>query len=521
MVTVSYPGVYIQEAPSSVHAITGVATSITAFVGRAARGPVNTPVTLNSWADMQRQFGGLWTQSRLGFAVYDFFNNGGSQAIVVRLCHTDADSAEIDLGNLPAFGGDLILVADPGGWGSQLSGLVDHLTRHGDATLFNLTVTDPSTPTPLVETYRNVSLDPSNPRYLPNVLVTESTLVTVKPLPTGSPAPVAPFDPPTAKTYAVTKQGRDGTELAESDFTPPEPKSGLMALENVDLFNLLVIPPYLGADAAGNPIDVNSDLIGKAATYCEGRRAFLLVDSPSTWQSEAETIGAIATAAQNPPANVGTGSANAAVFFPRLQEKNPLTGNLETFTSAGAVAGVFAATDAQRGVWKAPAGLAATLQVPGLARTLTDAENGQLNPWAVNCLRRKPGAGSVVWGARTLQGADANTSQWKYIPVRRLALFLEESLYRGTQWVVFEPNDEPLWAQIRLNITSFMQGLFLQGAFQGTKPKDAFFVKCDSETTTHANIDNGIVNIVVGFAPLLPAEFVVITLQQLTGQAAT
>ena len=126
--------------------------------------------------------------------------------------------------------------------------------------------------------------------------------------------------------------------------------------------------------------------------------------------------------------------------------------------------------------------------------------------------------GNVCWGARTLNGSDALASEWKYIPVRRFALFLEESLYRGTKWVVFEPNDEPLWAQIRLNIGAFMQSLFRQGAFQGTKPSEAYFVKCDKETTTQTDINNGIVNIVVGFAPLKPAEFVILKIQQIAGQ---
>ena len=152
---------------------------------------------------------------------------------------------------------------------------------------------------------------------------------------------------------------------------------------------------------------------------------------------------------------------------------------------------------------------------------LSDGENGQLNPLAVNCLRAFPVTGRVVWGARTLRGADQLASEWKYLPVRRLALFLEESLFRGSQWVVFEPNDEPLWAQIRLNAGAFMQGLFRQGAFQGSSPRDAYFVKCDRETTTQNDINLGVVNIVVGFAPLKPAEFVVIKIQQIAGQIQT
>jgi phage tail sheath protein FI len=181
-----------------------------------------------------------------------------------------------------------------------------------------------------------------------------------------------------------------------------------------------------------------------------------------------------------------------------------------------------ARTDAQRGVWKAPAGLEASFSgVQEFSYTMTDAQNGLLNPLGLNALRSFPVAGQVVWGARTLAGADQLASEWKYLPVRRFALFLEESLYRGTQWVVFEPNDEPLWAQIRLNVGAFMHNLFRQGAFQGQTPREAYIVKCDRETTTQNDINLGVVNILVGFAPLKPAEFVVIRIQQMAGQIAT
>ena len=154
---------------------------------------------------------------------------------------------------------------------------------------------------------------------------------------------------------------------------------------------------------------------------------------------------------------------------------------------------------------------------PGEA--MTDRQQGPLNVAAVNCLRTFPIYGSVVWGARTLDGADARASEWKYVPVRRLALYIEASLRRGLQWVVFEPNDEPLWANIRLNVGSFMTQLHRQGAFQGASARDAFLVKCDSETTTQADINLGIVNILVGFAPVRPAEFVVLRMQQQTNNA--
>ncbi|EEF93729.1 hypothetical protein CATMIT_01637 [Catenibacterium mitsuokai DSM 15897] len=149
---------------------------------------------------------------------------------------------------------------------------------------------------------------------------------------------------------------------------------------------------------------------------------------------------------------------------------------------------------------------------------LTDAENGELNQLGINCLRAMPVSGRVVWGSRTLRGADQLADEYKYIPVRRTALFIEESLFRGLKWVVFEPNDEPLWAQIRLNVGAFMHNLFRQGAFQGSSPRDAYFVRCDKDTTTQNDIDLGVVNVVVGFAPLKPAEFVVLRLQQIAGQ---
>jgi phage tail sheath protein FI len=178
------------------------------------------------------------------------------------------------------------------------------------------------------------------------------------------------------------------------------------------------------------------------------------------------------------------------------------------------VAGLFARTDATRGVWKAPAGLEATLTgATGPVINLSDADQDRLNPRAINALRAFPHAGTVAWGARTLHGQDERTSEWKYVPVRRLALFIEESLDRGLRWAAFEPNGESLWAQIRLAAGAFLDGLFRHGAFQGRSPRDAYFVQCDPTTTTQADIDLGIVNIVVGFAPLKPAEFVILRIR--------
>jgi phage tail sheath protein FI len=309
---------------------------------------------------------------------------------------------------------------------------------------------------------------------------------------------------PSAQAESGAQPGNDGT--------PPNPvqiagsraaKSGLYALEDADLFNILTLPGQ--ADTA---------LLSAAIAYAEERRAFVILDLPSTVDTldEARTwLSSHGTLRHK----------NAAAYFPRVRAADPLQQNrLRPFPNSGAMAGLYARTDGARGVWKAPAGTEAALRgVQALEYTLTDPENGVLNPLGLNCLRNFPAFGSVAWGARTLVGSDQLASEWKYVPVRRVALFIEESLYRGTQWVVFEPNDEPLWAQIRLNVGAFMHNLFRQGAFQGTTPREAYLVKCDRETTTQDDINLGIVNIIVGFAPLKPAEFVIIKLQQLAGQS--
>ncbi|MGF1641713.1 MAG: phage tail sheath family protein [Rhodospirillales bacterium] len=307
----------------------------------------------------------------------------------------------------------------------------------------------------------------------------------------------------TAQAQTGAVPGDDGGPPSDIDLRGSRAeKSGLFALEDVDLFNILCLPGR--SDGA---------LLGEAIAYAEERRAFMLVDLPDTIDTLPEAQAWLA-------GNGALRHRNVAAYFPRIRAADPLQNNrIRAFPNCGAVAGLYARTDGSRGVWKAPAGTEASLRgVQALDYTLTDPENGVLNPLGLNCLRNFPAFGPVVWGARTLVGSDQLASEWKYIPVRRLALFLEESLYRGTQWVVFEPNDEPLWAQIRLNVGAFMNTLFRQGAFQGRTPQEAYLVKCDRETTTQNDIDRGIVNIVVGFAPLKPAEFVIIRIQQLAGQ---
>ncbi|MFZ1218010.1 MAG: phage tail sheath subtilisin-like domain-containing protein, partial [Chthoniobacterales bacterium] len=413
-----------------------------------------------------------------------------------------------------------LVAASEGEWGNSLRARVDHDVAGGAPDLFNLSLRDDKTGQ--IEVFRNVSVVAGHPRQIDRVLEKGSSLVRMS----GSlPAMPAAHDagagkdiwgdntPETNDKVVGAGISSNGGRLVQNDFTGTgmeNNKQGLYALRKADLFNLLCIPPYLPDE------NVDPDLLSKAVAFCTRQRAFMVIGSPADWNTKDAAKSGLA-------GDIGIDSNYAALYFPRLRQPNPLRDNqMEDFDPCGAVAGVMARTDATRGVWKAPAGLAANLVgVPQLSVPLTDAENGELNPLGINCLRAFPAGGRVVWGARTREGDDRLASEWKYVPVRRTALFIEESLYRGTQWIVFEPNDEPLWAQIRLNLGAFMQNLFRQGAFQGTTPKDAYFVKCDKETTTQNDINLGIVNIVVGFAPLKPAEFVVIKIQQMAGQIET
>jgi uncharacterized protein len=579
----SYPGVYLEEISSGVRTITGVATSITAFLGRATRGPTDDPVMINSYGDFERQFGGLGVDYPMSYAVRDFYLNGGAKAVIVRLF--------VDLGQ-PAdsktsisLDGLTLAAKFPGSWGKALRVSIDPEVLQETRLKFGLTVGERLFNLKVSygssnETFANVTLK-DTARRLDRVLANESqllkwngtadpseslvttalsdawtkwqalkTALSAKPqvpadiaaaraaydvaklllddpvlkaekaLATAIAAkPQVPADITAAQTALTTVSGaQKGTESGPLSDTIYEGqranKSGIYALEKTDLFNILCIPPD------NRSAETSSDVYSAALTYCVERRAILLVDPPANWSANPTTAANTAKTNLDTLNLSGPFARNAALYFPRVIQSDPLRdGQLDTFVPCGIVAGIYARTDTTRGVWKAPAGLdAAMVGIHGVNVPLTDLENGDLNPLGINCLRAFPVNGRVIWGARTLRGADQLADEYKYVPVRRTALFIEESLYRGTQWIVFEPNDEPLWAQVRLNIGAFMNTLFRQGAFQGKTPAEAYFVKCDKETTTQNDINLGIVNIVVGFAPLKPAEFVVIKPQQIAGQ---
>lgn len=678
----SYPGVYVEEIPSGVRTIVSVPTSVTAFVGRTSKGPVVEATDITSWPDFERKFGGLWQDSQLSFAVRDFYLNGGSRAVIVRLFQpifaNDAEIAsaaaaiaalktamtaagidtgqkvkeefnkilgkedgstdgsirkaakkaqdtydstddaakkaaksELDKANAALKAAEaatalinrldndakddadkkITIIADtialaeavgtakdrrelaldnltfeaisPGKWGGYLRVILTPRKSSNTIVAFDMAITDISAGG-ASETFINLTTA-NGSRRVDKVLEKESQLLRWKgewiatSLPNfnngietdqnknpgvkllgdvvgiaylnllkarnDNPDPTHLVIGNAEKAYKKALElalasVSDGDDLNLKTFLPnpstPE-NQNLGFREALDqlytrdgIFNLLCIPPYK------EDTFVDIGVIAAAATYCEEKRAMLIVDPPKGWG----TIDQATKGFSDPNDQIGTRSPNAAIFFPRVKQANPFRDNqIEEFAPCCVVAGIFARTDTERGVWKAPAGIEASLKgVNSLHIPMTDLENGLLNPLGINCLRHFPVYGKVVWGARTLRGADGFASEWKYIPVRRTALFIEESLYRGTKWVVFEPNDEPLWAQIRLAVGAFMHNLFRQGAFQGRSPREAYFVKCDSETTTQNDINLGIVHIDVGFMPLKPAEFVIIRLQQMAGQ---
>jgi phage tail sheath protein FI len=536
--TYTYPGVYVEEVPSGVHPIAGVTTSETAFVDYFSRGPMNVPKRVTSLAEFDRLFGGLDAKSEASYAIRHYFTNGGSAAWIVRVAsgtgNDAAKAAAFTLKKGGTGGTDILEVdaASEGEWGGGLQVGVD--TAGLPAGVFNLVVRELVTvggAKQVVgsEVYRNLTMNPADAaHYALNVVNPSSQLIQLvrKSQPSNTdppdatsanaitPSVIANADDSTA--FKPLTQGRNGNVPDRAAL-----KAGVEALDSIApfVFNILCLPRaslLVGNDQAATDAAVKG-AYEDALDYCRRKRAILLIDPPSG-VNDADAM----TTWRNAAAKMPKPDPNAALYWPRLNVADPLQGGLtKSIGASGAVAGIFARTDATRGVWKAPAGTEAGVAGGALAAQVNDAQQGNLNVLGINVLRTFPIFGNVVWGARTTMGADQAASEWKYLPVRRLALYVEESLYQGLKWVVFEPNDEPLWAQIRLNVGSFMHQLYRQGAFAGATPKDAYLVKCDKDTTTQADVDRGIVNILVGFLPLKPAEFVVLRIQQLAGQIET
>lgn len=510
-VTTTYPGIYIEELPSNARTITAAPTSIAVFIGythpfKTKSTNFNKAVQIFNFTDYENEFGGLYRSGRVradvADAVNQFFLNGGSVAYVVGLPSTTLAASNLTIGGInftPRELTDLILM--------QVT--ISNLKSGGSPVVAPATTGDTAdvviTYGSRSETYRAVSINASSDNYIEKRIGTAanpvSSLVTVS-APVGgytsfTAAPATTLPPPTGSTPFT---GSDFIDVFDTDSE----------LDKVPIFNLLVIPGV-----------ADNGVWSAALAFCEKKQAFVILDPPAQAIAAPNSSFVPSRWIADLMDSIVPKSQNGAIYFPYLKSNDPLTGNPIELPPSGFVAGIYARTDLNRGVWKAPAGLETTVSnTTGVVESgrMTDPRQGTLNPKGINCLRSFPGVGTVVYGARTLVSENTALQQWKYVPVRRVTLFIEQTLYRNLGWVVFEPNDEPLWAAIRLSIEGFMLSLFSQGAFQGATPSQAFQVKCDKSTTTQTDVNNGIVNIVVAFAPLKPAEFVIIKIAQLAGQ---
>ena len=520
-ITPTYPGIYIEELPSNAHTIAAAPTSVTVFVGYThpfKTNPINfgAAIEIFSFTDYEREFGGFFTNAiysgedgdygSMAHAVSQFYLNGGSDAWIVAL-ESKPGGASLTAPTID-MNGVTFTAREPTDTDHEMNITIANIS--GD--LADITITYGN----VAESYRKVSVTKGpdsnpNPNFIESRIGTAdkpiSALVSVSPTAANYPANFTAGGP-TAFAHAPADAS---TIFNAADFNDVFQQDS--ALDKVSIFNLLVLPGV-----------INNGILSEALAFCERKQAFLIMDPPIGDVADPPTdwVGDfVGNPVGDTGGNIAPLSTNGAVYFPYLKSSDPVTGDTINLPPSGTVAGIYARTDTNRGVWKAPAGLETIVHnTTGVVDTgrMTDLRQGVLNMKGIDCLRTFPGVGTVVFGARTLVSANTAFQQWKYVPVRRMALFLEQTLYRNLGWVVFEPNDDPLLTAIRTSIEGFMLTLFHQGAFQGSTPSQAFQVKCDATTTTQQDIDNGIVNIIVAFAPLKPAEFVIIKIAQLAGQ---
>lgn len=531
-VTVGTGGPWTDDLSVSI-----VPQGTTKFVFAADHPLFATPlnVAFTDWASLGTGLTatGLFTLQTPPTPAVGAYVNGGIS--LTRMPDATGSSA-----SMLTFGPLVLMANSPGAWGNQIAVYFDkkridvttaaRYSDYGinDATDFwNINVVYPykkgQTQLPVAEVIGPVYLGPIDaPCRVDHVLATESQYLSARQPVVAPAASDLLLDPskvgaatdadPNAQQGVLIK-GQDGKTLS-SDIVlgSASARTGLYALDAVDLFNILVIPP--DQLLSGDP--EMCLIYGTAAAYCTARRAILIADPLDQWGFSAKKSQFDAIMPTDFGINEITTKRSVFTYFPRVKKLDPEHGNQErVFSASGMIAGIFATTDVRRGVWKAPAGIEAGMNgVTNLEYKLSDMQNGVLNQVGVNVLRDFPVIGKVVWGSRTLAGADALSDDYKYLPVRRLTNYIEESLFRGTKFAVFEPNAETLWAQLRLTVGSFMSDLARQGAFYD------YYVQCDKTTTTQYDIDRGRVNVIVAFAPVKPAEFVILTIQQLAGQTA-
>ncbi len=546
MSSLLHPGVYVQEIPSGSRSIEGAPTSTTIFVGETERGPIG-PTRIRGKSEYERIFGGYLrfrgavpapTPLLMPHAVAGFFDNGGGQAYVLRAMN-DYDTAVA--ATRPAGAPDELGIAasSPGIWGNGVS-VTFAASSDGDPDRFRIVVfytepvMPPAVPTPrLVEDWDRLSIDPPDESFVLDVLRRSNYIrgtVQTPPLAAVPAADVvlAPPPPPTeAQLLAATVPLAGGTG-GDLDLATTPGYVDLLAERLAAITDAALIVAANDRMMPTHPLpfgDGDYVLHGNAfITYVLARPLqdlFFVADLPRL--TVAFPGGAAVDQAVNPARGSGgatqtTASNYNAVYWPHVMVSDPVGAGANptvVIPPAGHIAGLYARTDARRGVWKAPAGVDAVIGgIRALDFNVLDTHQDNLNPNAVNALRQIPAAGLTVWGTRTRQP----NSEWRYIPVRRTAIFLRKSIYEGIQWAVFEPNGSDLWASLRATVGAFMETQFRNGAFFGTTSREGYFVKCDAETTTEIDRAAGIVNILVGFAPLRPAEFVVVKLSQKVNQ---
>ena len=516
------PGVFIEEIERGPRPIEGVPTSTAAFLGAAERGSIQ-PRLVTSYKDYQRNFGGVFDPNAfLPFAVSGFFENGGKRLYVCRLVGQTATAASADAGDF------IVNAAGPGGWGNRVWVKVEPSTTNNSsgnpigfrvrAAYFaaNDTPHDPfpdprALPLPQIppEDFDDLVTDERSPDFYGKRLnfidlakgpqnqgPDASALITLVRKTTAG-ANSAP-----AAINQKLANGVEDSTLGQNDYV------GLPAGARTDPQGLtsLELDPYRDVALVYAPGIADQATLTSIIDHCELMRfRFAVIDCPKA-QSDPGQV--------NPRLTLKTDTQYAAFYYPWISISDPSTGARKLVPPGGHVLGVYARTDAEVGVFKAPANeiLRGALD---LEYVITDGDQDVLNPRGANAIRSFPGRGILVWGARTL----TSNSLWKYVSVRRLFIFLERSIYEGTQWVVFEPNDPRLWARVTDSIRLFLRTQWRAGALFGTREQDAFFITCDQTTMTQDDILNGRLICEIGIAPVRPAEFVIFRIFQNTAEA--
>ncbi len=517
MPTYLSPGVYVEEVQSGSKPIEGVGTAVAAFVGMAREGPVNEPTLVTNWTQFTDTFGDFVDGSYLAHAVYGYFQNGGGACYVVRVGANGAaaeppakaalpsgtksgmDAYEITALESGEAGNDITVeikdVEDKGKDKSKDDGDEDG----GDENVFTLIVKKGGK---TAETYEDVTTDGRKKDYVATVVNDQSDLIRITEAAKASAAELVP------KSGRVKLSG--GGEAPAPRTSPDEyvgdaaDRTGFGGLQAIDEITMVAVPDLMAAYQRGMIDSEGVRTVQQAVIdHCElmGDRMAIL-DPPPGLNAQQIKEWRVDQA--------GYDSKFATLYWPWVKVFDPAIGKNRFVPPSGHMAGIWGRSDDTRGVHKAPANEVVRGAID-LELSITKAEHDQLNPEAVNCIRAFPGRGIRVWGARTL----SSDPEWRYINVRRLFNYLEESILNGTQWAVFEPNDMDLWGRIRRTISAFLTRTWRDGALFGATPDEAFFVKCDSETNPPDVIEAGQVITEIGVAPVKPAEFVVFRLSQL------